>query len=121
MTGRLISACSRQHIRAFEREINRHDKAARDSSSDDDDSDSSLAHSLEMGHTSATCGRGRLSLAGCTMRKAESCRLYELAPTPRLFVRPITAILGKVPMLCAGDYSIQHARVRADVLSRGEV
>ena len=37
------------------------------------------------------------------MRKAESCRLYELAPTPRLFVRPITAILGKVPMLRAGD------------------
>jgi len=33
------------------------------------------------------------------MRKAESCRLYELAPTPR----PITAILGKVPMLRAGD------------------
>ena len=26
-----------------------------------------------------------------------------LAPTPRLFVRPITAILGKVPMLRAGD------------------
>ena len=37
------------------------------------------------------------------MRKAESCRLYELAPTPRLFMRPITAILGKVPMLRAGD------------------
>jgi hypothetical protein len=39
------------------------------------------------------------------MRKAESCRLYELAPTPSLFVRPIrvTAILGKVPMLRAGD------------------
>ena len=37
------------------------------------------------------------------MKKAESRRLYELAPTPRLFVRPITAILGKVPMLRAGD------------------
>jgi hypothetical protein len=40
------------------------------------------------------------------MRKAESCRLYELVPTPRLFVRPITAILGKpgkVAMLRAGD------------------
>ena len=37
------------------------------------------------------------------MRKAETCRLYELAPTPRLFVRPITAILGKVPMVCTGN------------------
>jgi hypothetical protein len=37
------------------------------------------------------------------MRKAESCRLYKLSPTPRLFVRPITAILGKVPILRAGD------------------
>ena len=37
------------------------------------------------------------------MKKAESRRLYELAPTPRLFVRPITGILGKVPMLRAGD------------------
>ena len=37
------------------------------------------------------------------MKKAESSRLYELAPMPRLFVRPITAILGKVPMLRAGD------------------
>ena len=37
------------------------------------------------------------------MSKAESCRLYELAPTPRLFVRPITAILGKVPMVRAGN------------------
>ena len=37
------------------------------------------------------------------MRKAESCRLYELAPTPRLYVRPITAILGKVPMVRAGN------------------
>jgi hypothetical protein len=35
------------------------------------------------------------------MRKAETCRLYELAPTPSLFVRPITAILGKVPMVRA--------------------
>jgi hypothetical protein len=37
------------------------------------------------------------------MRKAESCRLYELAPTLCLFVCPITAILGKVPMLLVGD------------------
>jgi hypothetical protein len=37
---------------------NRHDKAARVRSRDDDDSDSSPAHSLEKGHTSATCGRG---------------------------------------------------------------
>jgi hypothetical protein len=37
------------------------------------------------------------------MRKAESCRLYELAPTPRLFLRPITAILGKVPLLHVGN------------------
>ena len=40
------------------------------------------------------------------MGKAESCRLYELAPTPRLFVRPITAILGKVPMVRAGNTGI---------------
>ena len=37
---------------------NRHNKAARVHSRDDDDSDSSPAHSLEMGHTSANCGRG---------------------------------------------------------------
>jgi hypothetical protein len=37
---------------------NRHDKAARDHSRYDDDSDSSLAYSLEMGHTSATCRSG---------------------------------------------------------------
>ena len=37
------------------------------------------------------------------MRKAETCRLYELAPTPHLFVRPITAILGKWPMVRAGN------------------
>ena len=41
------------------------------------------------------------------MRKAasETCRHYQLAPTPRLFasVRPITAILGKVPMVRAGN------------------
>ena len=37
------------------------------------------------------------------MRKAETCRLYELAPTTRVFVRPITAILGKVPMVRAGN------------------
>ena len=32
------------------------------------------------------------------MTKAETCRLYELATKPRLFVRPITAILGNVPL-----------------------
>jgi len=37
------------------------------------------------------------------MIKAETCRLYELAPKPRLFVRPITAILGKLPMVRAGN------------------
>ena len=37
------------------------------------------------------------------MTKAETCRLYELAPKPRLFVRPITAILGKAPMVRAGN------------------
>ena len=37
------------------------------------------------------------------MRKAESCRLYKLAPTPKVFVCPITAILGKVPMVRAGN------------------
>ena len=53
------------------------------------------------------------------MRKAETCRLYELAPTPRLFVCPITAILGKVPMVRPDrHYSVQHARARARVLSR---
>ena len=42
---------------------------------------------------------------GLGMRKAETCslRLYELEPTPRFFVRPITAILGKVPMVRAGN------------------
>ena len=37
------------------------------------------------------------------MTKAATCRLYELVPTPRLYVCPITAILGKVPMVRAGN------------------
>ncbi len=49
------------------------------------------------------------------MREADTCSLYELAPTPRLFVRPITAILSKVLMShdwCwkHGHYSVQHVR-----------
>ena len=37
---------------------NRHNKAARVRSRNDDQSDSSLAHSSEMGQSSVTCGRG---------------------------------------------------------------
>jgi hypothetical protein len=37
------------------------------------------------------------------MKKAETCRLYQLMPTPRLFVRLTTAILGKEPLVSAGN------------------
>ena len=37
------------------------------------------------------------------MTRAETCRLYKLAPKPSLFVCPITAILGKVPKVRAGS------------------
>ena len=48
------------------------------------------------------------------MTKAETSRLYELAPKPRLFVRPITAILGKTPMVRAGScpWSVRETQAR---------
>ena len=46
------------------------------------------------------------------MTKAETCRLYELAPKPRLFMRPITAILGKAPMVRAGNTGTIPLRMR---------
>jgi hypothetical protein len=46
------------------------------------------------------------SLADNQMRKAETCRLFELAPTPRLFVCPITAILGKSPWSVLGTQAL---------------
>ena len=58
------------------------------------------------------------------MTKAETSRLYELAPKPRLFVRSITAILGKEPMARAGNHrhdSVQHPQPRAGILSRRKV
>ena len=39
------------------------------------------------------------------MTKAETCKLYKLVPKPRLFMCPITAILGKEPMVRAGNTS----------------
>ena len=38
-----------------------------------------------------------------TKAEAETCRPYELVPKPSLFIRPITSILGKVPMVRAGN------------------
>ena len=64
MTGRLIPACSRQPIRAIDLEINpkiakmRLRDSARVCSRDDDDSDSSLEHSSEMGQSSSEMGQG---------------------------------------------------------------
>jgi len=43
---------------------------------------------------------GRLDEEGWVLQAVRACAS---GPTPRLFVRPITAILGKVPMLRAGD------------------
>ena len=37
------------------------------------------------------------------MTKAETCKLYELAPKPSHFMCPITDILGKEPMVRAGN------------------
>ena len=50
-------------------------------------------------------------------RKAETRRLYELDPSlPRLYVMPISSILGKLPLVRAGDTgTIQHSmRGRAE-------
>ena len=42
--------------------------------------------------------------AGDWIRKAETRRLYELDPSlPRLYVMPISSILGKLPLVRAGD------------------
>ncbi len=42
--------------------------------------------------------------AGNWCRKAETRRLFELDPSlPRLYVMPITSILGKVPLVRAGN------------------
>jgi hypothetical protein len=65
MTGHLIPACSHEHIRAFDYEINdykskncKNAAAGVCSRDESDDSDSSLAHSSEMGRGSGTCVRG---------------------------------------------------------------
>ena len=61
------------------------------------------------------------------MRKAasETCtsRFYELAPPPSLFVRPITAILGKVPMVRATiPFSMRrHERAYSSIQEEGVI
>ena len=56
------------------------------------------------------------------MAKAETCRLYELAPKPSLFVRPITAVLDRVPMVRAGNTgTIPYSMRGHDIILEGNV
>ena len=61
------------------------------------------------------------------MRKAETCRLYQLAPTPRLSLCQCASHHSHIGQGAHGPcwkhrlYSVQHARARARILSRRKV